>query len=129
MYLRCILLGTVITISACSNVEEHPEPSEEAETVSLSDDLNYFKNCQEGQRLYGFGSFDTEALNDLRHQAAIKYKANAVLHIKTQIYYQNKRISNYLRTPQLRAPKATKDYYYQDAFTLRAKGITYLCPR
>ncbi len=129
MRARLLLFSLPFFFIACSQIEEHPEPSEEAKTVFLSEDLQAFENCQVGQRSYGYGTFDTEALNDLRHQVAVNDKANAVLLIKTEVYFQNKRITNYLRTPELHAPKATKDYYYEDAFTLRAKGIAYLCPQ
>ena len=123
------LLSVVFTFSllGCSGLEEHPAPSEAAAKVILSEDYQQFQHCQALNAVMGYGSFDTEARNDIRHQAAITHKANAVLLDNVETFYQNERIQNYLRTPIMKAPFGTNKYYYEDAFTLKATGTAYRC--
>lgn len=115
-------------LTACSFVDEHPLPSTEAKTVVLTEDVNQLKQCQKLRPVIAYGTFEDEVRNDLRHQAATNDSANTVLLNSIQGFYQTTRLENYLRIPEMKAPKGTAKYYYQDAFTLKAKGISYLCP-
>ncbi|NRB39122.1 MAG: hypothetical protein HRU20_11745 [Pseudomonadales bacterium] len=116
-----------LLLASCSNVEEHPQPSTEAAAVLLTKEPGLLKNCKLQGAVIGYGTFDDEVKNDLRHQAAVKYQADTVLLATIKTYYQTQRLENYLRTPTMKAPKATNQYYYEDAFTLKAKGTAYRC--
>lgn len=125
---KLLLCSLLINLVACASLEEHPEPSEEAAAVLLTEEKDHLHSCLKLKKVVGYGTFDDEVHNDIRHQAAVKQQANAVLLLETNVFYQNQRLSNYLRTPKMDAPYATTKYYFEDAFTLKAKGIAYRCP-
>jgi len=128
--MRKIIIVVVACLQfACSGLDKNPELSEQGQVVELLEAGGEFPaDCRRLGKVYGYGTFETEALNDLRHNAAEEKGANAVGLIYLKDYFQNKRITNYLRTPELKqVRKGTTNYKYDDAFTFKAKGEAFIC--
>lgn len=127
--LHLLILSSLFVLAACAGKYEDPELSTEAKGVNIiASDSNTLNYCQHVGPVIGYGSSENETRNDIRHQASTHHNANTLVLLELNNFYQKTRLSNYLRTPELTAPKGTKKYYYIDAFTFKAKGQAYICP-
>lgn len=127
-FIQLLLLSSFVLLVACAGKYDDPEISLPAQSVNVSNDPDLLLNqCRNVGIVIGYGASENETLNDIRHQASIKFDANTLVILELESFYQKQRLSNYLRTPILTAPKGTKKYYYIDAFTFKAKGKAYIC--
>ena len=124
-----VSLFTVSSVVSCSLIPPmHFEP-EEAKTVSVyTVDKGLPDKCKSLGEVEGIGSDEREATYDLQYNAATQLLANAVLVHRIDEFYQNKRLHNYAREPELMARKGTKNYKYIFPFKFRAKAMAVMCP-
>ena len=127
MLKKTTLIVFSLLIVACGSI---PELTEEGASVTLmSSSQSKAKNCRYVGEVVGYGNSEDEAINDIRHEAKTEFKATHVLIKNLKTFVQDERLSNYHRTPELKAPKATRAYYYADPFDQMAKGNAYQCAK
>lgn len=122
--LVCIVMS--ITAISCSSTVK---PSPEATQITIYTTKESLPSgCISLKvELTGYGSSELEAQYDLAHQAQEEYTADSLLLLKVQDFTQDVRLSNYLRTPELKAPKPATYFYYEDPFTIKATGKALRC--
>jgi hypothetical protein len=122
------LLAGIALASLVGCASKPAEPSEQAKNMAIFKQIKELPEyCLTLAKVEGLGSTELEAEYDLAHNAFIKYQADTVLIEKTSEFHQNTRLHNYQRTPTLKAPKGTANYYYEDAFTTKKSGLALQC--
>lgn len=125
---KAIAILLSVYLSACSFMPPRVSMPVEAEgVVVFTIEEGLPEDCKALGEVLGYGSDEEEATFDIQYNAAVDFEANAVLIRRVDDYYQNKRLINYFREPQLFARKGTVNYKYVNAFTFKARGMAVLC--
>ncbi len=129
---KALLLLPVLSVSfitACSFMPPLvSKPAEADAIVVYTVEKGLPSACKALGEVVGYGGDEEEATYDIQYNAAIDFKANAVLVRGIDDYYQNKRLRNYTRSPELFARKGTTNYTYIHPFEFKAKGMAVMCP-
>ncbi len=123
-FILWILLS--LQILACSSI---PHPNKSSKAFIHQSKENLLPSCYTLGTVEGYGSSEVEANYDALVNAQNSLKANHILIEKIEEFFQDHRMSNYQRTPELKAPLGTINYYYDDAFTIKTIATAYSCDR
>ena len=119
-----LILCLAILLAGCSSLEIS---SEGAKVAVKADSPELARQCKMLGAVEGYGADEEEAEFDIRHNAKVDHSANAVVINVYKTFYQTQRMRNYIRRPELKKKAGTRDFYYENGFTIQATGMAYRC--